>query len=232
MENHTTNMENQTANVNSDYTDESDWESCRMYYFVMFTVVGSCICLIGLICNVISLYTFCRGVVQTATSYQVIWLAVVDSLLLLGWFACIALRYAMKYFHEDWDRRVIFPITFVYIEDVYFTAHTCTMWLTVFIGVYRYLAVCKPHSKQYCHIERHGQKYIVLVLSMAVLYNIPRFCEAYLARGEINGQVKYDSIWTSLGESFQYRLVYWTIMYSVFVVCLPFIILIIIPLDH
>ena len=43
---------------------------CQTYLFVMMTIVGGCICLIGLICNVISLYAFCHGVVYTPTSYR------------------------------------------------------------------------------------------------------------------------------------------------------------------
>ena len=92
-----------------------DWDDCLMYQFVMLTIVGGCICLIGLICNLISLYSFCRGVVSTATSYQLIWLAVVDSVYLFAWFVCHALYAAMKYFHGgEWDLlywRVIDPIT-------------------------------------------------------------------------------------------------------------------------
>ena len=211
--------------------DEIDCEDCYMYLFVMVSVVGGCVCLTGIICNVMSLYTFWRGVVQTVTSYQLIWLAVVDTILLLVWFVYYGMFYAMVYFHDgrygDPDHvywRVIVAITPVSIYPLYRIAHTCSIWLTVFIAVYRYLAMGKPYSKQYSHIERHGQKYVVLVLGIAVLYNIPYFCERYFILGERNGQIKLFYGFTSLRTG-QYKLVYWNIMYGVFVVCLPFMVL-------
>ena len=230
MENHTINMENHTANMENQ-TVNIDLESCHVYMFVMVTIIGGCICLIGLVCNMISLYALCGGVVQAATSYQLVWLAVVDSILLVVWSVHFAPGHAMKYFNVDSDhlyQRVIFPITFVSILLVYYTAQTCTIWLTVFIAVYRFLAVCKPYSKYYSHVERHGQKYVMLVLSMAVLFNIPHCCEWYLVQGERNGQVNFDMNLTSLGKSDKYELVYYTIIYSTFVVALPLIVIIIV----
>ena len=206
-------------------------EACIMYGFVMLTIVGGCICLIGLICNLISLYSFCRGVVSTATSYQLIWLAVVDSVYLFTWFVFLVLYPAMKYFYDGesdllyW--RVTEPIILAYIYPVYYTAHTCTIWLTVFIAVYRYLAVAKPFTNQYRHIERHGQKYVVLVLCMAVCYNIVRFCEYYLVREErSDGLVKF----VQQSRNFDwgvYNLVYLAIMYPVLIIGSPLIIIII-----
>ena len=209
-------------------------EACWMYMFVMWTIVGGCICLTGLICNLIALYSFCRGVVSTATSYQLIWLAVVDSVYLFTWFVWHALFAAMLYFHlGEWDLlywRVIYPITWAYIYPVNYTAHTCTIWLTVFIAVYRYLAVAKPFTNQYRHIEWHGQKYVVLVLCMAVCYNIVRFCEVYVARKEReDGLVQFEWQGTNFTNTHggKYYLAYYTIMYSVLIVTLPLIIIII-----
>ena len=132
------------------------------------------------------------------------------------------------YFHDGelgllyW--RVIYPITRAYIYPVYHTAHTCTIWLTFFIAVDRYLAVVKPFTNQYRHIELHGQKYVVLVLCMAVRYII-RFCEWFLVRKERDdGLVQF--LWKTSNSSV-YKLVYYTIMYTVLVVGSPLMILII-----
>ena len=220
-------MENYITNM----TTGIDEESCDVYVFVMITIVGGCICLIGLICNLISLYSFCRGVVYTATSYQLIWLAVVDSVYLFTWLVFHALWRAMQYFHAGerdllyW--RVIYPIIVVCIRPVFYTAHTCTIWLTVFIAVYRYLAVVKPFTNQYRHIEPHGQKYVVLVLYMAVCYSIIRFCEFYLVWGEREDGLALFFYDFRYADWSGYELVYQTIMYTVCIIGSPLIIIII-----
>ena len=216
-----------------------DHEDCYMYKFVMFAIVGGCICLVGLVCNVISIYAFRSGVVKTPTSYQLIWLAVVDSIYLVTWLVYKALYHAMWYFYEnsmysvDNDHpywRVIRHVIIVYIRPVFFTAHTCSIWLTVFIAVYRYLAVVKPFTNRYSHIERHGKKYVVLVITMGVFYNIIRFCEFYLRPiKRCDGLVQFVYSRTNFYESHRdsYYLVYITILYSLFIVGLPVIIIII-----
>ena len=77
--------------------------ACRYYNFVMVSIVGGVVCLIGLVCNSISLCTFCRGKVKTPTSYQFQWLAGVDSLVLVLLLGDYAVYYAVDYWQYNPD---------------------------------------------------------------------------------------------------------------------------------
>ena len=112
----------------------------------------------------------------------------------------------------------------VYIEPLYPIARACTNWLTVFIAVYRCLAICKPYGNLYHHIERHGQKYVVIVLLIAVIYNIPQFFYHDLVQDEKYCQTYFSANRTSWGRSDKCK-VYDRIIFPVLTVCIPFIIL-------
>ena len=215
------------------FGNRDDEDCTMMYLLVMLTIVGGSICIIGLICNALSLCVFCRGVAYIPNSYQLIWLVVVDSILLPTWFVIVPLYYANAYFY-DFERdllywRVIEPISSAIIIPVCATAHTCKLWLTVFIAVFQYLAVVKPFTNQHSHIERQGQKYGVLVLCMAVLYNATRFWRGYLERVEgTDGLVRFYFRTRNLDVRLYYYLVYDSIMFTVLFTGLPLIILIIV----
>ena len=201
--------------------------ACRYYNFVMVSVVGGIVCLIGLVCNLISLCTFCRGKVKTPTSYQFQWLTLVDSLLLVLVLGKFAVFDAMLYWQYNPDNvyfRVIVPLMDVYIAPLYAIIGASTNWLTVFIAVYRCLAISKPYGNLYHHLERHGQKYVVIVLLIASLYCIPYFFYKDLVQNDKYCQTYFSYNVASWGRSDKFR-VYDRIIVPVLSVCIPFIIL-------
>ena len=197
-------------------------EICRSYSCVM-DLIGGIVCIIGITCNVLTLHMFCSGAVKLPTSYQLIALAVVDVILLVLW-VVLVLNYEMFYFNINSDSpymRVIHFVISICIWPFYRMAHTSTNWLTVFIAVYRYVAICKPTSNKYSHLEQHGKKYVMMVIVVAVLYNIPRFWDWHLEQDErYDGQVEYR-----IFEKLVLGTRYWVIMYAVFIVYIPFLIL-------
>ena len=208
-------------------TTDDKTTACEYYDLVMVSIVGGIVCLIGLVCNLISLCTFCRGKVKTPTSYQFQWLAGVDSLFLVLFLSMYAVYYAMRYWQYHPDNvyfRVIVPPVRVYIVPLYYIVSASTNWLTVFIAVYRCIAICKPYGNLYHHLERHGQKYVVIVLLMASIYNIPYFFYKDLVQNEKYCQTYFSANVTSLGNSDKFK-VYGTIIVPVLSVCIPFIIL-------
>ena len=202
------------------------FESCAFYKSMMRTVVPTIICIIGLIGNSISLVMLCRGLVETPTNYQVQWLAVVD-ITFIGthWFT-ITLYNVMGYAHftSDLYWHGIEPVLYVCLYPVWFVARSCTVWLTVFIGVYRYLAVCKPYSNVYSHVMLHGQKYVKLIVALSIIYNFSVFIsysvESYKEDEEV--YVHYNE--TGLISN-NFNVVYYYYVTGVLVVCLPIIIL-------
>ena len=174
-------------------------------------IIGGSICVIGIVCNIGSLIVFRHGVIKTSTTYLLQWLAFVDTILLVLYVVQVTLNYMGDYLSIDYIQ--------VYIWPVWRIARSSTNWLTVFIAVDRYVAVCKPVSNLYSHFERHRRKYVRIVLTMAVLCNIPYFFEHHLSQDDENN-----------GKSDLFKLVYHNIMYLAFTVCLPVIILLIVTI--
>ena len=76
-------------------------------------------------------------------------------------------------------------------------------------------------------MEQHRRKYVMMVLSMAALCNIPYFFVFYLSRDDKDNKVYFRYDRTNFGQS-EYQLVYHNIMHLAFTVCFPIIILLIV----
>ena len=76
----------------------------------------------------------------------------------------------------------VFGISISYAAKAYITFHlidvsyVASIWLTVFIALYRYLAICKPFTNSFRHVENHGQKYAVLILVISICYHLIYIC--------------------------------------------------------
>ena len=207
---------------------ENQQAGCDLYNYIVPGIVGGVLSIIGIVCNVTSLIVFCRGVVQTPTIYQLQWLALVDTIFLTLYFVYVAMYYIIKYLNIDHDNlywREIWPYLNVSIWPLLSTTSTGTNWLMVFIGVYRYLAICKPVSNSYSHVEQHRRKYVVIVLGMAALCNLPHFFAFKLSQ---DGRTKLYL--TSFGKNNLFKSVYYKTTYPVLTVCLPVIILLVLTI--
>ena len=197
---------------------------CDMYNFVMTGIISGVFSIIGIVCNISSFVVFRYRVIKTPTTYQLQWLAVVDTIFLLLYFIYVPLFHIINHLHLGRDNfyvKVIDLYIQVYIWPVFTIALTSTNWLTLFVGVY--LAICKPGSNSYQHVQRHRRQYVMIVLSMAALFNIPTFFARTLSQDdEINMNL------TSFGKSDLFRMMYLNTMHPVFAVWLPFIILLIV----
>ena len=90
-------------------------ESCDLYESIMSAVVPTIICVIGLIGNSISLVMFCRGFVDTPTTYQLQWLAFVDVTYLVTYWFTWTLGDVMSYANvtSDLYSHGIAPVLYV-----------------------------------------------------------------------------------------------------------------------
>ena len=206
--------------------------TCDLYNFVIDSVCIGSICIIGTICNLISLYIFGRGIVKTSTTYQLVWLAIVDTTLLATLFPMYAIGDWINYFQiSDVYYQIVWSYVAVYILPCSFIAQTGTIWLTVFIGISRYLALCRPFSGLNLNCKKHGQKYIILILILSILYNIPHFLATYIhTHQDENGRVYTVPQYTEIGYSKVYTFGYKIISYSILILCLPLTILIFITI--
>ena len=159
-------------------------ENCDWYHNMMQSLAPTCICVIGLIGNVLSLCMFGSGAIETSIAYQLLWLAGVDITFILTWWVVEVLPNLLLYYNEiyyltPFPTSIVSVLT-VCLRPLSYVTRSCTVWLTVLIGLYRYLAVCHPFNKLTSHCTQHGQKYVILVVFLSFLYNIPYFCEYHI----------------------------------------------------
>ena len=212
------------SNHSMNSTDDEQ-ASCNMYIYVMQGIVGGVLSVIGIVCNIGSFVVFRHHVIKTPTTNQLQWLALVDTILLILYFVYVILSFMGDYLSTD--EQVIYSNITVYIWPVWRIARSSTNWLTLFIGGYRYLAICKPVSNSYLHVERHRRKYVVMVFIVAILCNIPYFFVLDLSL-DVNKNVEYAPIVFIKDDLF--RWVYHSIIYIAITVCLPVIILLIVTI--
>ena len=159
-------------------------ENCDWYYNLVQSLAPSCICVIGVIGNLLSLCMFGSGAIETPIAYQLLWLAGVDITFILTRWVVEVMPHILHYYNERDDlttyQTSIVSVLTVCLRPLSYVTRSCTVWLTVLIGLYRYLAVCHPYNNLTSHCTRHGHKYVILVAFLSVLYNIPYFCEYHL----------------------------------------------------
>ena len=114
--------------VEKQHTDNKQ-TSCDLYDFVMKGIIGGVISVIGIVCNIGSVVMFRHRVIKTPTTYQLQWLALVDTIFLVLYCVYLTLYYIMKYLQIDDDNvywRVILPCIVVFIWPMLGMAQTST----------------------------------------------------------------------------------------------------------
>ena len=200
------------------------FKSCFVYYDIVQSLIPTCICGIGLIGNLLSLWMFCSGAMNIPTAYQLQWLESVDITFIVTWWIVFVLPDTLYYFnaYSDHYRDWIQPVLYVCFRPLSYVARSCTVWLTVLIGLYRYLAICHPSNNLTFHVTRHGHKYVVLVVILSFLYNLPYFGEYYLHQEGFSRAYKR----TSFVSKELLNVIYPSRVHSVIVVGVPCLILI------
>ena len=208
-------------------------KSCNMYDLVVMSLIQTSIFIIGFISNLISLTISSFGLVKTSMTYQLQWLAAIDTAYLLTYWATYILQDTLSFFEVTSDLfwHGIQPVLYVCFRPLFHVARTCTVWLTVLIGLFRYLAVCKPFSNLNIHCVQNGQRYVILVVILSFLYSIPEFIFAYyLESYETDGHLYFHVTHTDLHNIWFYDI-YDVYVYAVVVSGIPFLILLFVTVN-
>ena len=172
-------------------------DNCDWYYNIVQSLAPTCICVFGLIGNLLSLCMFGSGATETPIAYQLLWLAGVDVTFILTWWVVEVLPHILHYYNDEYyltpyQTSVVSVLT-VCLRPLSYVTRSCTVWLTVLIGLYRYLVVCHPYNNLTSHCTQHGHKYVILVVFLSFLYNIPYFCDYYLGYKYAKYRYVYDN---------------------------------------
>ena len=226
---------NDSLHFMDDDVDSSLVNSCRLYSFIVHTLIMGTLVVVGIIGNSLTFVVFWKGNFKSSTSFLFLSLALIDSALLLIVFTLFTLAEFDKYTGLLQSFSNIYPYLIVYVFPSAFLAKTATIWVVVLIAVNRYIIVCLPlRASQWCTLSKMKIQ-LALVLAGAVLYNIPKFVERHIVYGTIhtsnNGtsNTAYE-VYTRFGENRSFYRVYDTVFLLIFLLVLPILILTVITI--
>lgn len=199
--------------------------SCELYRIFINTIIAF-LCLFGILGNIIVFVVFWKDTVKTSASFLFQALAVVDTLFLIAVCFLFVPRSIEYYSHylQAYVHVYIFPFAMI--------SQTAAMWGTVVIAVNRFIAVCMPfQAARWCTVQQAQIQFSILIIC-AVVYCLPEFFRGYLATvvadpQQPNNSIIYNRVeLTEFGKSDAYRTVYKNIMYLIFLLTLPLVIVI------
>ncbi|ESN98270.1 hypothetical protein HELRODRAFT_177152 [Helobdella robusta] len=212
--------------------DDYSGDECMLYSFVAYTLFIGTFCIIGLVGNSVSYVVFRRTNVTSSTLFLFQSLSVVDNVLLLTIIPMYCFEpfviftgYFQDYLYCGYKfivHAVFFPWASV--------SQTATVWLTVLVGINRYIAVCKPYQTAKLCTVRQAKIQLSGVLAFSLLYNIPKFFEVFIVRkkyiynnmaDDADGAQCFCVVVSSYYFSQAYRHGYESIMYTIFMLILP-----------
>ena len=214
---------------------------CDLYAWVIHGLLMGIVCIFGLVGNSVSFIVFCRDPMKSSTHFLLQTLAVVDSALLITAILLFAapafLAVSFPSFSQLYGDS-IYPVAVVYVYPFASIAQTITVWLTVLIGLNRYVAVCRPYEAyRLCSLPK-TRRYLCFIVLASVIYNIPRFFNNELksevapndnlaSQGSqtVSARHVYRVNQSSLHESWFYRVFYMNILYTIFMLLMPLLIL-------
>ena len=194
---------------------------CSLFNFIVWGVVGTCICCFGFVGNLLSLVTFQRERRSPATTLLQC-LASSDFVLLLSVFVTDALPYICDHTGtcaNPWK-------TWPYIRYIWILtpiSHMCSIWFVVLIAVNRYWAVCQPHSLSTVWTNQRTPIYVTSALVLVISFNLPRFFEyeiVYKTNPDTNITYLGEQT-TDFGDSHSYKVVYKVMLVNTLLVMLP-----------
>ena len=157
------------------------------YYYITCTFVFGPLILSGLVGNVISFFTWGKVKPQNAITFLLRTLAVFDCFVLL---VMILPLYTTAILYKNnvdgWlynAAKILWPYTWVYIFPLISIGLYANAWTTAFIGMNRYIAVCRGlHATRLCTVSR-ARKQVICIVIVSIFCSIPRFFERKMWEG-------------------------------------------------
>ena len=195
------------------------------FEFLVHGVLNFLIGVLGLLGNVICIVILSRPQMKSSINTLLIGLVSCDSLLIVTsilLFSFTGFKHTgVAFFHLYQDR--IYPYILPVVYPIAMAAQTGSAYMTLMVTIERYLVVCWPLKARSVCTNGRAKLAVLLVLTFAVIYNIPRFLEVTWEE-ESDGRGGNRTVYTptELRKNPHYISVYITSMYLVFMYAVPF----------
>ena len=105
--------------------------SCDRYHNMVQSLAPTCICVIGVIGNLLSLCMFGSGAVETPIAYQLLWLAGIDITFILTWWVVEVLPDILHYYNEQYYltpyQTSIVSVLTVCLRPLFYVTRSCSV---------------------------------------------------------------------------------------------------------
>ena len=208
---------NDSLDLTYDDVDPSLEYNCRLYLFIVYTLILGPIIVVGFIGNSLTFVVFWKGNFNSSTTFLFLSLSLVDSAHLLTVFPFATVMAFVEYTGCLQDYLTLRPYFTVYLFPAILLTKTAAIWVVVLVAINRYIIVCLPlRATQWCTLTKVKIE-LAVVLIAAVLYNIPKFAE-----NRVSLDMTYVE-YTSFGENGLFFFIYDTICLLIFLLALPIV---------
>ena len=202
--------------------------SCRLYEFIIYTMIVGLLVVVGIIGNSFSFVVFWKGKFNKSTSFLFMCLSLTDTALLITSLVVMSVVPCAIYTgNTQGFENNIYAYIWIHVLPLFLMARTATVWVTVLITVNRYINVCVPlRASQWCTIAK-VKIHMVVVILFAILYNIPRYVELHVEHVGTDNGTSFTTLVnvTMHWFDFTYQLMYNTVLYAICIIVLPICIL-------
>ncbi|XP_069994886.1 G-protein coupled receptor dmsr-1-like [Penaeus vannamei] len=186
--------QNITANRTDDeggYCTSEAWAQMRTSYKMVHGCMSLAVCVFGSIANIINMVVLTRRSMVSPTNAILTALAIADLLVMV-----VYLPYTMHVY--VWVPRAIESrFSWGWAVYVLFQAqsnqvfHTISIFLTVTLAVWRYIAIALPQNNASWCSMKNTQLVIVLTFLCSVICNIPNYLNIAIIQKEYDGAMLY-----------------------------------------
>jgi hypothetical protein len=200
---------------------EANEFDCKAFSFFTDGILLLLISAFGCIGNTLTVVTLWSKSKTNSTSLLLLTLAFVDTGVLVTYTVMITSAAFCSY-TGDCSRYISFgyPWLIAHFWPIASTLHLASTWLTTLVTFHRYIGVCHPHKFNTWTSISMTRKQLGAIFILAILYNIPRFCDDNVKLSQDGAQ--FVLYYTKLGSNKTFGYVYNVGLYYVVVYLIPF----------
>jgi hypothetical protein len=199
------------------FTNLEDLAGCGLYSFILNTGIIGVVCVVGLLCNIMSFVLFYLDHVKTSTSFLLQALTVADSLLLILTFVLYCVPNFVEFTELLQGFKSVHPYVLVYLYPLASIIHTISVWVTVLVGINRHAVVHSRHIVSHAQMMIKTRRQLVCVIFGSICYNIPKFYAGRIQHNtDDNTTFTSTAVSTMMGRNHLYNVIYSNGFYIVF----------------
>lgn len=239
------------AGTTESIRDPDSTPHCATFAFSLSFVVVGATCAFGLAGNSLAIATLSKdhSLQKSETTLLLGVLAVADIVFLVPVIVVIMVPSYCAYYRSVCSFTVLRAIPYIeqYGWAAASTSHMTTVYITVLVALHRYVYVCRPEVRGRVSGQERAKVHVAVIVIFAIVYNLLRVFEyeirdilpgfQELERGNVwkvpgeNGTTCWKKlVFTRIGESGWFQIVYKNVCFYLFMYLIPLTVLVLVSI--